>query len=577
MKRILIVEDDQLLNQTLTFNLISDGYAVRSAYSLAQAREAGGAFDLILLDVHLPDGNGTDFCRGLREEGNNVYILFLTADDRESDMLRGYEAGGSDYLTKPFSIAVLGRKIAAIFASLDHLPQRDQYDDGFLHLDFSAQSARLGGEALELTPREYKTLHLFVQNPGIILTKNQLLERLWDDEGNFVDEHTLTTTISRIRKKLERGGREYIRTRYGVGYQWTGGGKTMKKQRISVRSACILFLLGMEGTLMILTVVLTVAVRSWAVPAAGGLMMALTAGWGAAFLFYFQRRLERFAAGLCETADAMAMGRELPAPVEYREDLFSRIQHRMLRVYETLHETRGQAERDRGELQSLLSDISHQTKTPVSNLKMLCETLLVRELSPSEREEMLRAAESQLDKLEFWIQAMVKTSRMESGMIVLKKRDAPVLDTVVQSVNGVLAAVERKNLHLSIDCPERLRWRHDVRWTSEALFNLLDNAVKYTPDGGAVGIRVQEWENSLRIDVTDTGRGIPECEQAQIFRRFYRSPEVHETEGAGLGLYLARRILTMQGGSIQVRSDPGRGSDFIVYLPRRELFQNGED
>lgn len=228
MRRILIVEDDRLLGQTLAFNLISDGYSVTSAESFSGALEQWRpeVFDLIILDVNLPDGNGFDLCRTLRERGEPAYILFLTANDRESDMLRGYEVGASDYLTKPFSVAVLGRKIAAIFDSMEnHRPRHDRYDDGFLVIDFSAQTATLGGETVEFTPKEYKTLRLFISNANLILTKNQLLEKLWDDEGNFVDEHTLTTIVSRIRKKIEREGHPYIRTSYGVGYQWIGGGK----------------------------------------------------------------------------------------------------------------------------------------------------------------------------------------------------------------------------------------------------------------------------------------------------------------------------------------------------------------
>lgn len=228
MRRILIVEDDRLLGQTLAFNLISDGYAVTLAGNRAEAlgQWRPDTFELLILDVNLPDGNGFDLCATLRERGETCYILFLTANDRESDMMRGYEMGGSDYLTKPFSVAVLGRKIAAIFDAMENRqPHHEKYDDGYLTIDFSAQTSTLGGQAIEFTPKEYKTLRLFTANANLILTKNQLLEKLWDDEGNFVDEHTLTTIISRIRKKVEREGHTYIRTSYGVGYQWIGGGK----------------------------------------------------------------------------------------------------------------------------------------------------------------------------------------------------------------------------------------------------------------------------------------------------------------------------------------------------------------
>ena len=174
--------------------------------------------------INLPDGNGLDLCQEIRGRGQHTYMIFLTANDRESDMLKGYEAGGADYITKPFSVAVLCKKIAAVFDNMElRTPRHDVFDDGFLRIDFSEQTASLSGNLLEFTPKEYRTLYLFVKNPRIILTKRQLLEKLWDIDGDFVDEHTLATIISRIRKKIEIDERKYIKTAYGMGYQWIGG------------------------------------------------------------------------------------------------------------------------------------------------------------------------------------------------------------------------------------------------------------------------------------------------------------------------------------------------------------------
>ena len=145
--------------------------------------------------------------------------------------------------------------------------------------------------------------------------------------------------------------------------------------------------------------------------------------------------------------------------------------------------------------------------------------------------------------------------------------DTPIEETLVKGINGILALMEKRNLELTVDCPEGLTVSHDSRWTSEALFNLLDNAVKYTPAGGSIHVSVQNWEMYLKIDVSDTGRGIPEREQAAIFKRFYREEAVHDVNGIGIGLYLAREIITMQGGYIWVTSQVGKGSTFSVFLP----------
>ena len=226
MNKILIVEDDTLLNRTLGYNLTSEGYEVESAYNYKEAVQflKETEYDIALLDINLPDGNGLDLCEEIRRRGQHTYMSFITANDKESDMRKGYEAGGADYVTKPFSVTVLCRKVAAVFANMElRMPRHDLFDDGFLKIDFSEQSAFLDGEPLDFTPKEYRTLFLFVKNPRIILTKRQILEKLWDVEGDFVDEHTLTTIISRIRKKIETEEHKYIKTAYGMGYQWMGG------------------------------------------------------------------------------------------------------------------------------------------------------------------------------------------------------------------------------------------------------------------------------------------------------------------------------------------------------------------
>ncbi len=229
MKHILVVEDDSFLNKMVTYNLSADGYDVISALNVKTATQALNSreFDLVLLDINLPDGNGFELCKLIKPQHPDTIVIFLTANDQESDQIRGYEVGAVDYITKPFVIGALQRKIKAMFAMLEHhRPAKDIYDDGRLFLDFSEQAATLNGKALSLSPMEFKMLNLFRKNPRQVLTRRQLLEKLWDIDERFVDEHTLTTSISRIRSKIEAdGGAPYIKTVYGMGYQWTGGEK----------------------------------------------------------------------------------------------------------------------------------------------------------------------------------------------------------------------------------------------------------------------------------------------------------------------------------------------------------------
>ena len=229
MKHILVVEDDSFLNKMVTYNLTADGYDVISVLNVKTDTQALNSreFDLVLLDINLPDGNGFELCKLIKPQHPDTIVIFLTANDQESDQIRGYEVGAIDYITKPFVIGALQRKIKAMFAMLEHhKPAKDIYDDGRLFLDFSEQAATLNGKSLSLSPMEFKMLNLFRKNPKQVLTRQQLLEKLWDIDERFVDEHTLTTSISRIRSKIEAdGGAPYIKTVYGMGYQWTGGEK----------------------------------------------------------------------------------------------------------------------------------------------------------------------------------------------------------------------------------------------------------------------------------------------------------------------------------------------------------------
>ena len=216
---------------------------------------------------------------------------------------------------------------------------------------------------------------------------------------------------------------------------------------------------------------------------------------------------------------------------------------------------------------TLVSDISHQVKTPVSNLKMATDTLLEKPMTEEERTDFIQGIRSQTDKLDFLFQALVKTSRLETGVIQLDCKLCRLFDTMAQAMSGIVYEAEKKEIAVSVDCKEDLALAHDSKWTAEALFNLLDNAVKYTPAGGNISVLVIQWEMYVEIKVADTGKGISESNQAAIFRRFYREEEVHDQQGVGIGLYLAREIVTRQGGYIKVVSEPGQGSEFSIMLP----------
>ena len=288
------------------------------------------------------------------------------------------------------------------------------------------------------------------------------------------------------------------------------------------------------------------------------------------FVTLIRRKLVMFSDSFCGQMDDMLSGDIMqPKQTIEEESLFYKINYRLGRLYEVMQENKNSIAKERADLQELISDISHQVKTPIANLKMINNTLLENEVPPQKQKEFLTAQASQLDKLDFLMQAMIKTSRLETGVISLDQKQQPVYDTLAAALGGILLNAEKKQIDVQVECPEHLDARHDRKWTSEALFNILDNAVKYTPAGGQIHVSVEGWEMYVKIDIADTGIGISEQHQGTIFKRFYREDAVHDVDGIGIGLYLAREIVTLQGGYIRVVSEVGKGSTFSVFLLRK--------
>ena len=222
MQKLLVVEDDRKLNRALCYALEKEGYGVVSSYTIEEAKRAymQGGVRMVLLDVNLPDGEGFEFCRWVKAQAA-VPVLFLTARDLEEDALNGYELGAEDYVTKPFSMKILLKKIDVILKRTEtdgHLC----FDDGFLKADFETAKTEAGGQECVLTPTEFRLLKQFVTNRGQLLTYEVLLERLWDSNGQFVDKHTLAGNVNRLRRKIEDEEHRYISNVYGMGYQWLG-------------------------------------------------------------------------------------------------------------------------------------------------------------------------------------------------------------------------------------------------------------------------------------------------------------------------------------------------------------------
>lgn len=277
-------------------------------------------------------------------------------------------------------------------------------------------------------------------------------------------------------------------------------------------------------------------------------------------IYSFENLLERH-------LDDMASGRELPESDVDRETLWSKVYEKLQRVQHIWKQKEKEGIDEKRKIQELISDISHQTKTPIANMKMYLE-LFAKEGNLSEKErEFLTRITRQTEKLDFLLQSMVKMSRLETGIIKICQRKDYLFETLGGAVAAIVPKAEKKRIIIYAVCDESVQICHDRKWTEEAIFNVLDNAVKYTDMGGWIRISVDVQEVFTKISIRDSGKGIAPERQAEIFTRFYREPEVHSEEGIGVGLYLAREILTLQKGYIEVYSEAFKGSDFRLYLP----------
>ena len=282
--------------------------------------------------------------------------------------------------------------------------------------------------------------------------------------------------------------------------------------------------------------------------------------------FWQGRQLSELSNDICETVDILLEEREPKNFFPYEETVISKVQNKLLQYYEKMKEERQQSRQDKQTIQELVSDISHQVKTPIANIQMITGILNQHDLPCDKQHEFLNLMAVQIDKLEFLMQSLIKMSRLETGIFVLHLQETRLSDTIAGAVSMILAEAEKKNIQLQADCNSKLTVKHDPKWTAEAIGNILDNAVKYTPEGGTISILVRPWQFYTRIDISDTGIGIDQENYNAIFQRFYRAQEVTAKQGVGLGLYLARGIIARQNGYITVKSQKGKGSTFSVFL-----------
>ena len=249
-----------------------------------------------------------------------------------------------------------------------------------------------------------------------------------------------------------------------------------------------------------------------------------------------------------------------------KETLDSKIESKLYKLSEVVKGKNEKTNKAKVEIEQMVSDITHQVKTPISNIRMYSDTIINNNLSKEQENEFLNIISNQVDKLEFLMDSLTKMSRLETNMIVLNKESSKLMDCIEKAKEQVKPLAESKNIEIRIT-GENCIVQYDKKWTLEAICNLLENAIKYTNKNGKIIINLEKLETFLKIDIIDNGIGIDEENINNIFKRFFRERKVNNIEGIGIGLYLSKNIIEAQNGYIKVKSKVNEGSTFSVFLP----------
>lgn len=254
---------------------------------------------------------------------------------------------------------------------------------------------------------------------------------------------------------------------------------------------------------------------------------------------------------------------------DVQETRESRLVSEMAQILGRASAREDQAQNEKKQVMELISDLSHQLKTPLANIVLDVELLEKEQMDPQQRIRFLKHTKEQATKMQWLMQSLLKASRLENGIISFQAENIPVKETIAMAVGAVYAQAAKKRIEIILEEFSDFTLYHNRKWTAEAIANVLENAVKYSPEQSSIRISIQRLELYSGITIQDQGMGIPESDFSKIFQRFYRGDNVRHEEGTGLGLYLAQLILQKERGYVTVSSRMGQGSSFSIYLLRK--------
>lgn len=260
------------------------------------------------------------------------------------------------------------------------------------------------------------------------------------------------------------------------------------------------------------------------------------------------------------------LSREIIEASDLEEGEYSALVSKIRQIQEVLGKHANSAEQEKEQVKSLVSNMSHQLKTPLANISLYAEILSKEEITPERKTVFSEKMQRQVDKLSWIVESLSKMAKLEQNIDGFEGKAIGIKQTILDAVDTIYEKLEKKEINFTLESFEDRLLYHNRKWTAEVFVNLLENAVKYTDRGGTISICVKSYDLYTEIQIADNGRGIRQEETTDIFKRFYRSPEVENMEGSGIGLYLSNLILEKEKGYMTVDSEHGKGSCFSVFL-----------
>ncbi len=260
------------------------------------------------------------------------------------------------------------------------------------------------------------------------------------------------------------------------------------------------------------------------------------------------------------------LSREMIEASDLEEGEYSALVSKIRQIQEVLGKHANSAEQEKEQVKSLVSNMSHQLKTPLANISLYAEILSKEEITPERKTVFSEKMQRQVDKLSWIVESLSKMVKLEQNIDGFEGKAIGIKQTILDAVDTIYEKLEKKEINFTLESFEDRLLYHNRKWTAEVFVNLLENAVKYTDRGGTISICVKSYDLYTEIQIVDNGRGIRQEEMTDISKRFYRSPEVENMEGSGIGLYLSNLILEKEKGYMTVDSEHGKGSCFSVFL-----------